>query len=167
MCPPGSHLTLPQTTPSFVSHPALYADGLAPVPAVALQGACTYPYPHTYRSSPMSACAVPASPDPPGDTAVLFKCSFRDGQYEAPSFLKPSTDVTVFLTLLLKRVLFSSAFLFFKEENSKQVEDVYFEMVGGRTRVASASMLRPGRGGEPSRSLPPPRAAPCPKTVGR
>lgn len=100
--PPGSLLCpSPRPPPSFVNHPALYAGGLDPgLPlgpgCCTMRRVCTPVFSCTCINSPMSTCSVPAARDPLRETAVLFKCSFRDGQYEAPSFQNPAQTLQSF-----------------------------------------------------------------------
>lgn len=88
---------LPQDhPPSFANHGALYAGspgaGWAArsqrLPRGVYRPVYIYTYIHSVRAC-ASVCPVPAARDPRGDTDVLFKCSCRDKQYEAPSFLNP------------------------------------------------------------------------------
>lgn len=76
-------------------------------------------YIYTYINSRVSVCAVCPEPSR-GDTDVLFKCSFRDGQYEAPSFLNPEQTLKS-ITLYSGNVSYFSAALFFNKRKFVEV----------------------------------------------
>lgn len=80
-------------------------------------------------------CLLPGTVS--GDTAVLFKCSFRDGQYEAPGFLNSEADVAAFHTLLLKCVLFFAAPFLLEMRTQRCVGRFVLERSGLSTALAA------------------------------
>lgn len=109
-------------------------------PARAALEACvhTYTYIHIYI-----ACCARAL----GRHSVLFKCSFRDTQYDAPSFLNQSRRGSL-SHFTHKRVLFFLQLFLFKEETHRFL-DVLFWKVGGawqQARVMAVSCCPTCRG---------------------